>query len=90
MDTGQLKGDRQSLCVSTVAFLVHANSRSSIDGGNCKPITSIDGKPVYPCGLIANSVFNGPPCKFCPGPVLLMIRHVPIGDSIESAECVEH
>lgn len=30
-----------------------------MDGGNCKPITSSGGKPVYPCGLIANSVFNG-------------------------------
>lgn len=32
--------------------------RSSLDGGDCKPVTSIGGKPVYPCGLIANSVFN--------------------------------
>lgn len=32
--------------------------RHSLDGGDCKPITSIGGKPVYPCGLIANSVFN--------------------------------
>lgn len=33
--------------------------RSSLDDGQCKPITSRDGKPYYPCGLIANSVFNG-------------------------------
>lgn len=30
----------------------------SLDGGDCKPITSVGDKPVYPCGLIANSVFN--------------------------------
>ena len=24
----------------------------------CKPLKEIDGKPVYPCGLIANSLFN--------------------------------
>jgi hypothetical protein len=29
-----------------------------LDNGNCKPITSRDGKPYYPCGLIANSLFN--------------------------------
>jgi len=33
-------------------------SANDLDGGNCKPITSRNGKPVYPCGLIANSVFN--------------------------------
>lgn len=37
----------------------NANGRSDIDGGNCKPVTSFEGKPYYPCGLIANSVFNG-------------------------------
>jgi len=31
---------------------------STLNGGNCKPLGSIDGKPIYPCGLIANSVFN--------------------------------
>ncbi|QBM90388.1 LEM3 (ligand-effect modulator 3) family / CDC50 family protein [Metschnikowia aff. pulcherrima] len=25
---------------------------------NCDPLTTRDGKPVYPCGLVANSVFN--------------------------------
>ncbi|GMK54001.1 hypothetical protein CspeluHIS016_0105870 [Cutaneotrichosporon spelunceum] len=30
----------------------------SLDSGNCKPITSQDGKAYYPCGLIANSYFN--------------------------------
>nr|ODN85294.1 transcription regulator [Cryptococcus depauperatus CBS 7841]ODN89758.1 transcription regulator [Cryptococcus depauperatus CBS 7855] len=43
-DSSQLKGDHRSL--------------SQIDKGNCKPITSRDSKPYYPCGLIANSVFN--------------------------------
>nr|XP_019045387.1 transcription regulator [Kwoniella bestiolae CBS 10118]OCF24317.1 transcription regulator [Kwoniella bestiolae CBS 10118] len=45
LDTTQLKGDRRST--------------SQIDDGDCKPITSSGGKPYYPCGLIANSVFNG-------------------------------
>ena len=35
-------------------------SKSTIDGGDCKPITSdSQGRIIYPCGLIANSVFNG-------------------------------
>lgn len=34
-------------------------SPSSLNSGDCKPITTIDNKAVYPCGLIANSVFNG-------------------------------
>ena len=32
---------------------------NSIGKGDCKPLGSIDGKIVYPCGLIANSLFNG-------------------------------
>ncbi|KIR90390.1 transcription regulator [Cryptococcus deuterogattii CBS 10090] len=43
-DATQLIGDTRSL--------------SQINNGNCKPITSRDGKPYYPCGLIANSFFN--------------------------------
>ncbi|ODN93386.1 transcription regulator [Cryptococcus wingfieldii CBS 7118] len=43
-DASQLKGDYRSL--------------SQINGGDCKPITSSNDKPYYPCGLIANSVFN--------------------------------
>jgi hypothetical protein len=27
--------------------------------GNCKPLATLDNKPIYPCGLIANSMFNG-------------------------------
>jgi len=33
-------------------------SASTLEGGDCKPLATIDGKPIYPCGLIANSVFN--------------------------------
>jgi len=44
LDTDQLKGK--------------GVDASTLDGGNCKPLTSIDGKPIYPCGLIANSMFN--------------------------------
>ncbi|KAM0752481.1 endosomal protein [Meredithblackwellia eburnea MCA 4105] len=47
-ESGQLQGD--------------AKSASSISGGNCKPVAveSVNGenKPVFPCGLIANSLFN--------------------------------
>lgn len=42
----------------TDQLLGKARSANDIDGGNCKPITSMNGKPFYPCGLIANSVFN--------------------------------
>ncbi|KAL1413115.1 alkylphosphocholine resistance protein lem3 [Vanrija albida] len=33
-------------------------SASDLNGANCKPLTSKDDKPYYPCGLIANSLFN--------------------------------
>ena len=45
VDPNQLRGDYVS--------------PSSLNSGDCKPITTIDGKAVYPCGLIANSLFNG-------------------------------
>lgn len=45
IDMNQLKGNYVS---------VH-----SLDTGDCKPITSSGNKAIYPCGLIANSVFNG-------------------------------
>lgn len=45
MDTDQLRGVYRSV--------------SQLDSGDCRPISSQDGKPFYPCGLIANSVFNG-------------------------------
>ncbi|KAF2454434.1 ligand-effect modulator 3 family [Lineolata rhizophorae] len=38
----------------------HAKSNSSIDGGGCDPLrlNETEGKAYYPCGLIANSLFN--------------------------------
>lgn len=45
IDLNQLKGQFVSV--------------SSLNSGDCKPITSMNGKAVYPCGLIANSLFNG-------------------------------
>lgn len=44
MDADQLKGK--------------AVSASTLDGGDCKPLAVLDDKIVYPCGLIANSMFN--------------------------------
>jgi hypothetical protein len=60
-DADQLKGDAKSACVNLSSAIRESTdgSRSSIDDGNCKPITSSGDKPYYPCGLIANSVFNG-------------------------------
>ncbi|CAG8546445.1 7238_t:CDS:2 [Paraglomus occultum] len=43
-DAKQLQGD--------------AVSAATLEAGNCKPLATIDGKPIYPCGLIANSMFN--------------------------------
>jgi hypothetical protein len=34
-------------------------SASTLGNSNCKPLGTLDGKPIYPCGLIANSIFNG-------------------------------
>ncbi|KAL8906120.1 MAG: hypothetical protein Q9207_002209 [Kuettlingeria erythrocarpa] len=45
LDTNQLRGD--------------AVSGPTIAKSNCDPLkTGVDGKPYYPCGLIANSLFN--------------------------------
>jgi hypothetical protein len=45
LDTDQLRGD--------------ARSNSSIDGSPCDPLRlAPNGKAYYPCGLIANSIFN--------------------------------
>lgn len=45
LDTSQLQGDYVSA--------------DSLGGGNCNPLGSTaDNKAIYPCGLIANSVFN--------------------------------
>jgi len=47
VDEGQLKGQNKSA------------SQLESDGG-CTPLTTApNGKPYYPCGLIANSMFNG-------------------------------
>lgn len=34
-------------------------SPSSLDNSDCDPLGSINGTAIYPCGLIANSLFNG-------------------------------
>jgi len=36
-------------------------SPHDLDNSDCKPLSTIDGKAIYPCGLIANSLFNGSP-----------------------------
>ena len=63
LDTSQLKGSSRTLSVSELGCLVGMltieSRRSQINNGDCKPVTSQNGKPYYPCGLIANSVFNG-------------------------------
>ncbi|KAJ7273358.1 cell cycle control protein [Mycena rebaudengoi] len=33
-------------------------SNSSLEDGDCKPLATLGGKAIYPCGLIANSLFN--------------------------------
>ncbi|KAI0273861.1 ligand-effect modulator 3 family [Gloeopeniophorella convolvens] len=43
-DANQLKGDHRTV--------------SDLKGGNCKPLAHVDDKVYYPCGLIANSIFN--------------------------------
>ena len=41
-----------------------AVSVSALSTSSCKPLAvSADNKPIYPCGLIANSVFNGKWCR---------------------------
>lgn len=44
LDTSQLKGN--------------ALDNGTIDGSSCNPLKLRDGKAIYPCGLIANSLFN--------------------------------
>jgi hypothetical protein len=34
-------------------------SFNDLKNGNCKPVATDGDKIIYPCGLIANSVFNG-------------------------------
>ncbi|KDQ60590.1 hypothetical protein JAAARDRAFT_67030 [Jaapia argillacea MUCL 33604] len=44
LDSNQLKGSAVSV--------------SDLNSGDCKPVATRDNKAIYPCGLIANSVFN--------------------------------
>lgn len=44
LDTSQLKGN--------------VVDNGTIDGSACDPLRSRNGKAIYPCGLIANSIFN--------------------------------
>jgi hypothetical protein len=44
-DPKQLKGEFRSF--------------NNLKNGNCKPAATIGDQIVYPCGLIANSIFNG-------------------------------
>ncbi|GAA6062324.1 hypothetical protein JCM10212_006876 [Sporobolomyces blumeae] len=53
--------------VATNQLMGDEVSYDSISGGDCKPVDVRDNKIVYPCGLIANSLFND---TFLP-PVLL-------------------
>lgn len=39
-------------------LLGKARSASDLDNGDCKPLGAEGGKAIYPCGLIANSLFN--------------------------------
>ncbi|KAG2115514.1 ligand-effect modulator 3 family [Suillus clintonianus] len=53
LDTSQLQGDYVS--------------PDTLSGSNCKPLgVDADGKAIYPCGLIANSVFNDTFSGFTP------------------------
>lgn len=45
LDSDQLKGQYRSY--------------NDLHNGDCKPVAVRDNKPIYPCGLIANSLFNG-------------------------------
>jgi hypothetical protein len=44
--------------VNSGQLLGQALSASNINGSSCYPLTSVGNKPYYPCGLIANSMFN--------------------------------
>lgn len=49
---------RYAKSFSTDQLSGSALSAKTLDGGDCAPLTSVDGKPYYPCGLVANSMFN--------------------------------
>ncbi len=62
LDQNQLRGD----------FV----SADKLRGGDCKPLGAVGDKAVYPCGLIANSVFNGAwlACWVVPfGPLMVLL-----------------
>jgi LEM3 (ligand-effect modulator 3) family / CDC50 family len=44
-DSGQLKGKHRTV--------------NDLKNGNCKPLAVSGDQVIYPCGLIANSIFNG-------------------------------
>lgn len=49
---------------------------SSLSNSNCKPLAvTSDGKVIYPCGLIANSKFNGKP-RICVDDKMVSLRIV--------------
>ena len=65
LDTDQLRG--------------HNVSSSTLDKGDCAPLATVDNKTksIYPCGLIANSMFNGRCTAYKPiYSVLTLCRHL--------------
>jgi LEM3 (ligand-effect modulator 3) family / CDC50 family len=46
LDSNQLKGTAVSI--------------KTLNAGDCKPLATKNNTAIYPCGLIANSLFNGP------------------------------
>lgn len=62
-DPSQLRGDNKS--------------PSALNKGDCKPLAEINGKAIYPCGLIANSIFNGQRLPWHGAEVTELIRFVP-------------
>ncbi|CEH15122.1 Cell cycle control protein [Ceraceosorus bombacis] len=44
--------------IDTEQLLGDVRSPSDLSSGNCKPLGAEGGRGIYPCGLIANSVFN--------------------------------
>ncbi|EJU01114.1 transcription regulator [Dacryopinax primogenitus] len=43
-----------------------APDANALSKGNCSPLDSINGIPIYPCGLIANSIYNDTIGNFTP------------------------
>lgn len=44
--------------LDTEQLLGNVRTAGDLNSGQCKPVDSINGRAIYPCGLIANSVFN--------------------------------